>query len=46
MKNKYIIGIDVGGTNIKLGLVLPNGQLDFCKSIPTKNFLSLKKIFN
>jgi len=36
MRNKYILGIDVGGTNIKSGLVDYQGRTDFFQSVSTK----------
>ena len=35
---KYIIGIDVGGTNVKLGLIDPRGEVVSRLSFSTKNF--------
>ena len=32
----YVIGIDVGGTNIKAGLVNPSGRVRFRTVLPTK----------
>jgi glucokinase len=35
---KYIIGVDVGGTNIKLGLVGPSGQILAKTNLSTKSY--------
>src|SRR3989338_8047128 len=37
--NRYIIGIDVGGTNIKLGLVNSNGVIVARSRLNTKAFI-------
>lgn len=37
---KYIIGIDVGGTNVKLGLIDPKGEVVSRLSFSTRNFSS------
>ena len=42
MKN-YVIGIDVGGTNIKLGLVNPSGKIISRTNLETKAFIRNKK---
>ena len=39
---KYVIGVDVGGTNIKLGLVHPRGYVIARSHFPTKPLGSLK----
>lgn len=39
---QYVIGVDVGGTNIKLGLVHPNGQVIARNHFATKPFASSK----
>lgn len=39
---KFCIGIDVGGTNIKFGLVDPNGKIISRKRVSTKEFTSSK----
>lgn len=40
---KYVVGVDVGGTNIKLGLVHPRGFVIARSHFPTKPFSSSKK---
>ncbi|HLF17961.1 MAG TPA: ROK family protein [Candidatus Omnitrophota bacterium] len=40
--NKYIIGIDVGGTNVKLGLVNPKGKLIARSRLNTKSYMHRK----
>ncbi len=40
---KYVVGVDVGGTNIKLGLVHPRGIVIARSHFPTKPFVSSKK---
>ena len=40
---KYVVGVDVGGTNIKLGLVHPRGVVITRSHFPTKPFSSSKK---
>jgi len=37
---KYVVGVDVGGTNIKLGVVGPSGQVIARNSFATKPFAS------
>jgi len=37
---KYVVGVDVGGTNIKLGVVGPSGQVIVRNSFATKPFAS------
>ena len=37
---RYVVGVDVGGTNIKLGVVGPNGQVIVRNSFATKPFAS------
>ena len=37
---QYVVGVDVGGTNIKLGVVGPSGQVIVRNSFPTKPFAS------
>ncbi|MEI7999009.1 MAG: ROK family protein [Candidatus Omnitrophota bacterium] len=39
---KYVVGVDVGGTNIKLGLVHPQGHVIIRSHFPTKPFSSSK----
>jgi len=39
---KYVVGVDVGGTNIKLGLVHPQGHVITRSHFPTKPFSSSK----
>ena len=39
---KYVVGVDVGGTNIKLGLVHPKGYIIARSYFPTKRFSSSK----
>lgn len=38
----YVVGVDVGGTNIKLGLVQSRGKVIARTSFPTKSFTSSK----
>ena len=38
--NKYVVGVDVGGTNIKLGVVGPSGKVIVRNSFATKPFAS------
>ena len=40
--NRYVIGVDVGGTNIKLGIVHPLGHVIARSSFATKPFASSK----
>lgn len=42
MKTKYVVGIDVGGTNIKFGLVSPAGKIIARSNLATALFLSDK----
>src|SRR5471032_1821694 len=37
---QYVVGVDVGGTNIKLGVVGPSGQVIVRNSFATKSFAS------
>ena len=37
---KYVVGVDVGGTNIKLGVVGPSGKVIARNSFATKPFAS------
>src|ERR1017187_2041111 len=37
---KYVVGVDVGGTNIKLGVVSPSGKVIVRNSFATKPFAS------
>src|ERR1700733_1092400 len=37
---KYVVGVDVGGTNVKLGVVGPLGQVIVRNSFATKPFVS------
>ena len=37
---QYVVGVDVGGTNIKLGVVGPSGQVIARNSFATKAFVS------
>ena len=39
---KYVVGVDVGGTNIKLGVVHPKGHVIARTSFATKPFASNK----
>lgn len=39
---KYVVGVDVGGTNIKLGIVHPSGKVIARTSFATKPFASSK----
>jgi glucokinase len=41
---KMVVGIDVGGTNIKFGIVDPSGKIVARLSIATKTYLSDKKV--
>ncbi len=43
LKGKHVVGVDVGGTNIKLGLVSPQGLVIARSYFSTKPFLSSKK---
>jgi len=44
LKNKrYIIGVDVGGTNIKLGIIDLRGRIQFRSSFETKYYIRNKK---
>lgn len=36
--NKYIVGVDVGGTNIKLGIVSPDGKIIARQHFSTKKY--------
>ena len=42
-KGKYVVGVDVGGTNIKLGLVSAQGVVITRSHFSTKPYLSSKK---
>ena len=42
---KYVVGVDVGGTNIKLGLVHPGGRVIARSHFPTKPLSSSKTKF-
>jgi len=42
---KYVVGVDVGGTNIKLGLVHPSGRVMARSHLPTKPLSSSKTKF-
>lgn len=35
-RNKYAVGIDLGGTNIKIGLVSPSGKITRKYSVSTQ----------
>ncbi len=37
---KHVVGVDVGGTNIKLGLVHPSGKVISRTSLPTAGFVA------
>ena len=37
---RYVVGVDVGGTNIKLGIVGPSGKVIVRNSFATKPFAS------
>lgn len=39
---QYVVGVDVGGTNIKLGVVGPSGRIIVRNSFATKPFASNK----
>ena len=43
---KYSIGVDLGGTNIKAGLVDENGKIIFKTSVPTETNLGYKHVIN
>ena len=36
MFEKYRIGVDIGGTNVKIALVDKNGEISFPKTVPTR----------
>lgn len=38
MKNRFVIGIDVGGTNVKLGLVTKEGRIKAKSNLSTKTY--------
>src|SRR5436853_4985986 len=40
LMKQYVVGVDVGGTNIKLGVVGPSGQVIVRNSFATKPFAS------
>jgi len=42
LNKKYIIGVDVGGTNIKLGVLDPRGRIKFRSSLETKHYIRNK----
>ena len=42
--SKVVVGIDVGGTNIKLGIVQPSGQITATTNLLTKNFIREKDL--
>jgi glucokinase len=44
MKNKYYIGIDIGGTNTKYGLVNEKGEIIFSGSFNTKSYKNPKDL--
>lgn len=44
MKNKYYIGIDIGGTNTKYGLVNEKGEIIFSGSFSTKLYKNPKDL--
>ncbi len=41
--NRYVVGVDVGGTNIKMGIVHPKGQVITRSSFATKPFASSRE---
>jgi len=41
--NHYVVGIDIGGTNIKLGLIDKKGLIRARAHLPTKDFIHSKK---
>ena len=41
-KAKYVVGVDVGGTNIKIGIVQASGKVIARTSFATKPFASSK----
>lgn len=43
---KFIIGVDVGGTNIKIGLLDPSGRIYRKKSLSTNDFPGKKSLIN
>lgn len=44
MESEYILGIDIGGTNIVFGLVNENGKIDQHQKLPTKNYNNFQKL--
>lgn len=46
MKSKYIIGIDLGATNIKIGLVDSKGRITIRRILSTNSFAGREKILN
>ncbi|MFA5059119.1 MAG: ROK family protein [Candidatus Omnitrophota bacterium] len=40
--SRFVLGIDVGGTNIKCGLVDPSGKISLRTAFPTKSFAQSK----
>lgn len=44
MPSHYVVGVDVGGTNIKLGIVNAKGNIVARTSFPTTRFSASKKI--
>lgn len=36
MFEKYRIGVDIGGTNVKIALVDKKGEISFPKTVPTR----------
>lgn len=45
MKDDYYLGIDVGGTDIKIGLVDEHGEVHFRHNEATKNLVSPERVF-
>jgi len=46
MKNNYYIGVDIGGTNTKYGLVNEKGEIIFSGSFNTKSYSNPKDLVN
>ncbi|HPB19819.1 MAG TPA: ROK family protein, partial [Bacteroidales bacterium] len=46
MKNNYYIGVDIGGTNTKYGLVNEKGEIIFSGSFNTKSYSNPKDLAN
>ncbi len=46
MENNLYLGIDIGGTTIKAGVINNENEIIFRKSIPTESHLAMEKIFH